>query len=308
MEIIIITLLLTAHFCGLCQGFLHLTKSRNLKPRIDKLTLSTYSQPEIKSAENVSRRQQRLKVLVLGGTGFVGRRFIETTLKQYDECSIVSVSRRGRLPNEIESDSRVNWIAADATSESEMKNLNESFGPFDVCIHAIGLLLDSESGLSDLNRFASGSSSQPGADSTYDKITRKTAFVAIDAMERQSKQDATFVFISAAEAGWTIDTPIPWLNRYLGAKRAVEQKLRLSNLRSVIFRPSLVWTLDRPQALFSVAPFYIASALGVPFIDRPVLVETLARAMVAAIGNNGVSGVKRYDDIESLGKKCPENV
>ena len=51
-------------------------------------------------------------------------------------------------------------------------------------MHAIGLLFDVDSGLTFLNTFTSYSQSTPDAsESTYDRITRETAFNVIDAVQ-----------------------------------------------------------------------------------------------------------------------------
>lgn len=111
-----------------------------------------------------------------------------------------------------------------------------------------------------------------------------------------------FIFISAAEAGWTFPAPVPFLEKYLQAKRKVEAYLQSKpTLRPVIFRPSLIWTKERPQALLSVIPFYIGSALGLPFVDRPVVLESLVQACMRCIeDNSSESGIKRWQDIERL--------
>ena len=56
--------------------------------------------------------------------------------------------------------------------------------------------------------------------------------------------------------------------------------------RPIILRPSLVWSADRPGSLPSVAAFYAANALGLPFVDRPVNVDTLAGAAVNALASS----------------------
>jgi hypothetical protein len=221
---------------------------------------------------------------------------------------VVSLSRRGRLADET--DDSVSWVAGDAAQEKTVSAVLQDFGPFDACIHAVGLLLDSDSGLSAFNKFASGSGSQPTSESTYDRITRQTAFTAIDGFSATSSPTfpKPFVFVSAAEAGWTVPTPVAWLERYLVAKRAVEKKLLESspNLRPVILRPSLIWTPSRPQALFSVLPFYAAHALKVPFIDKPVLLETLADAALSSLTDPSVRGIVRYDGMEKAAKKLKD--
>jgi hypothetical protein len=122
-----------------------------------------------------------------------------------------------------------------------------------------GLLFDVDSGLANFNKIVSGSGSIPGESSTYDAITRSTAFNVIDSIEKKQANPFTaskggkypFCFVSAAEAGWpdvpfgkTIDEKLApaWLNKYLVAKRAVEAKLQTTkNIRSAIYRPSLIW-------------------------------------------------------------------
>lgn len=113
-----------------------------------------------------------------------------------------------------------------------------------------------------------------------------------------------FVFVSAAEARWTFRAPVDWLEEYLVAKRAVETKLRdmtaVGALRGSCLRPSLVYTFDRPQALPAVAAFAVGNALGVPFVDRPVTVDTLAAAAVQAVEDPSVSGVLDFREMERL--------
>lgn len=247
------------------------------------------------------------KVLVLGGTGFVGNAFITEALKQCPQLEITSISRRGRRKDDDES--RVKWVSGDANLV--IGDVIEKYGPFDACVHCIGLLLDNDSGLSSLNKFASGSNSVPDKSSTYDYVTRQTAFSAIEGLKKQQlssnipssqKSKLPFVFVSAAEAGWTFQVPVEWLSKYLDAKRSVERELETSQdiVRPIVFRPSLIWQLERPQALPSVLPFYIGSAIRIPFIDRPVLLSSLVKAMVTSLRDETVSGVQRFNDIDRL--------
>eukprot|EP00980_Cylindrotheca_fusiformis_P008750 scaffold1869_cov122-Cylindrotheca_fusiformis.AAC.12 len=182
-------------------------------------------------------------------------------------------------------------------------------------VHCIGLLFDDASGLGTYNRFVSGSGSIPDSSSTYDTITRQTAFNAIDAtldyVRDSQPKPFPFVFTSAAEAGWT-DVPggkqvekylaPDFIRRYLAAKRAVEDKLMESSppLRPVIVRPSLIYSLDRPASYVPVGAFFIGNRVGLPFIDRPVTVQSLANAIVRSISRESVRGVQRYKDIDKL--------
>ena len=216
------------------------------------------------------------KLLVLGGTGFVGREVVRRARAK--GMSVVSISRRGKLLGET--DETVTWISGDAAEPKTLEAVYNDFGPFDGCIHAVGLLLDAKTGVSTLNKFASGSGSLPSSESTYDRVIRQSGVVAINAFTSKYSASAEtpkpFVFISAAEAGWTMPVPVGFLEKYLQAKRVVEDQVMTNKaLRPVILRPSLVWTWDRPQALPAVVPFLVASTLGVPFVDKPVLLATL---------------------------------
>jgi len=185
----------------------------------------------------------------------------------------------------------------------------------DAFVHAVGLLFDVESGLDQLNTIVSGSKSVPSSSSTYDNITRKTMFNVLEAIEAKQKNnnDKTtrlpLAFVSAAEAGWTavqfgaaVEQVAPgWLKKYLAAKRAVEDRITASTaVRGVIYRPSLIWSWQKFDVLPLIPLFNLASAVGIPFVDKTVRVETLAAAIVAGIENDLIAGVQRYPEMEQL--------
>jgi nucleoside-diphosphate-sugar epimerase len=268
-------------------------------------------------------------ILLLGGSGFLGSAIAKRALLEgYD---VTSISRRGKQQQRQRSDGddildKVNYIQGDARdSEIIHQALSialEKNHPYTAIIHAIGLLLDGKSGLGKYNQFASGSGSLPDEDSTYDDITRKTALNAIDAIEPRvnrysssgkNNRPIPFVFISAAEAGWP-DMPggsfvennlaPEWLRRYLAAKRTVEDRLmNADTIRPIIFRPSLIFSFERLMSLAPVAAFFIGNKIGLPFVDRPVTVQTLAAAVVSSLEDDSVRGVQRYKEIDALGSR-----
>jgi hypothetical protein len=158
----------------------------------------------------------------------------------------------------------------------------------------------------------------PDEGSTYDDITRKTAFYAIDATQQyatqQKRTSFPFIFVSAAEAGWP-DMPggsiiennlaPEWLRRYLSAKRSVEGKMMESfgALRPIIFRPSLIFSYERLASLPPVGAFFVGNKIGLPFVDRPVTVQALAAAVIKSLEDTSVSGVQRYREIDKLSGK-----
>lgn len=232
---------------------------------------------------------------------------------------VTSLSRRGK-PSEGAIDG-VNYITGDATEYGVVSSIAND-EDYDAIVHCIGLLFDANSGLADYNRFVSGSGSIIKEGATYDDITRKTAIYAIEAAEelaraRSSNEPTSFIFTSAAEVGWQEDDMQPggklleqflapdWLKRYLQAKRAVEARLiegeEAGFVRPVVFRPSLIYSYDRLGSLPPVGAFIIGNKAGLPFVDRPVTVQSLANAMVATLGKDlSVSGIQRFKDVDRL--------
>lgn len=52
--------------------------------------------------------------------------------------------RRGKLIGE--KDQSVTWVSGDASQATTVQAVINDFGPFDGCVHAVGLLLDVDSG------------------------------------------------------------------------------------------------------------------------------------------------------------------
>jgi nucleoside-diphosphate-sugar epimerase len=249
------------------------------------------------------------RLLVLGGTGYLGQKVCAKAVEQ--GYSVVTLSRRGTPPQPLRN---VEYRMGDAQKpESITSILNE--GNFCGVIHCIGLLFDDASGLGSLNQYVSGSKSLPDGGSTYDTITRLTAFNAIDAAIKYGTTNnissLPFCFTSAAEAGWPevtggkeIEMIMPdFIHRYMVAKRAVEAKLLSSQpaLRPIVVRPSLIFSWDKVASLPAVAAFTVFNSIGLPFVDRPVTVDTLALAIVRSMGDESVVGVQRYPQIDLLG-------
>lgn len=249
------------------------------------------------------------KVVVFGGTGYVGSQVCERLVNK--GYQVTGVSRRGTNPRPGTPLDNVNWVSGDALKKQDVQKF---VSQNDAIVHAVGLLFDVESGLQGLNTIVSGSKSVAGESSTYDNITRQTMFNILDAIEKKSSflnRDKTpLAFVSCAEAGWPtvsggefVETKLApeWLKKYLIAKRAVEARLESSTaVRPVIVRPSLIWSWDKLDVLPIIPVFNIASAVGIPFVDKTVRVETLADAIVAGLEDESVSGVQRYMKMEEL--------
>lgn len=253
---------------------------------------------------------------MLGGSGFLGNAV--ATKAVLEGYAVTSLSRRGapsrKSDGDDEEDDGVDYRTGDARDGATIRTLLAERDDYVGVAHCVGLLFDGESRLGNLNRLVSGSGSRPASDSTYDDVTRVTAFEAIAAAEAALPRGTPFLFASAAEAGWPDVRGGPfvertlapgWLRRYLAAKRAVEARLdeagTAGRLRPVVFRPSLVYSLDRPASLPPVSAFYVGNrVLRLPFVDRPVTVQALANAFVRAVGDETVRGVQRFADVDAL--------
>lgn len=264
------------------------------------------------------------KILVLGGSGFLGNTVARRAV--LEGYSVTSLSRRGK-PSDTSStstsesigstisDDSIDYVVGDARDKATIEGILDK-EEYTAVIHCIGLLFDGESGLGNYNRLVSGSGSIPEETSNYDEITRKTSFNAVEAAESHSKKfnkdkPMPFIFTSAAEAGWPdmaggsfVEGYLApqWLKRYLVAKRAVEARLNENPelVRSVMFRPSLIYSLDRIASLPPVGAFFVGNKLGLPFVDRPVTVQALSCAIIRSLNDPDVKGVQRFMDIDKL--------
>jgi len=180
-------------------------------------TTYTFSSSSSTSSESSSKKG---KILVLGGTGYLGMTVCQKAV--LEGYSVVSLSRRGLPPADKKLDtnvdpSKIDYRKGDARQKESVSNILQE-GGFAGVVHCIGLLFDDASGLGSYNRFVSGSGSLPDADSTYDTITRVTAFNAIDATieyvtntNNPKQEPFPFCFTSAAEAGWPDVTGGPFV-------------------------------------------------------------------------------------------------
>lgn len=284
----------------------------SMKVKTNTNVVSSRISTNLSMTGNVFEKGDKGKILVLGGSGFLGGTIARRAI--LEGYSVTSVSRRGK-PDE-DANEGIDYRVGDARTEGTIEKILKE-GDYKAVVHCIGLLFDGESGIGNLNKFVSGSGSVPDEASSYDDITRKTAFNAIEAAEdysrKQGGEPLPFIFTSAAEAGWPdvkggsfVEANLApgWLRRYLVAKRAVESRLMDDQtlLRPVIFRPSLIYSLDRIPSLPPVGAFFVGNKIGLPFVDRPVTVQALSAAAIKSLSSSDVRGVQRFMQIDELSK------
>jgi nucleoside-diphosphate-sugar epimerase len=298
---------------------------------------SSSNSGEGSQTRNVFAKSNKGKILVLGGSGYLGGNVARRAV--LEGYTVTSLSRRGkpqRRKRNRRNNNNNNNNKSNDNNEFALVENNIDFrvgdardgetvqailreGNYTAVVHCIGLLFDGNSGLSMMNRFVSGSGSIPDPTSTYDDVNRRTAINAIEAAEQyvsstiqEGRPPLPFIFISAAEAGWTdvtggsfVENRLTprWLKRYLKAKRSVEQRLSSTSLlRPIIFRPSLIFSLDRLQSLPPVTAFFVGNQVGLPFVDRPVSVQALSSAIVRSVSDPNLTGIQRYKEINQLSR------
>jgi nucleoside-diphosphate-sugar epimerase len=241
-----------------------------------------------------------LSVLLLGGSGFVGSAVLTELLESGH--SVTTASRSGAAT----SNPRHTSLKLDLTSPSALAELP----PFDAYVHCVGVLFDSQSALSRLNKVASGSGSEPGG--TYDQITAETVKNLCDALPSPSPPSSSpppLDFISAFEVGWPQVTggslleslAPPFLRRYLSAKRRAEATILSAPCSPHIMRPSIIYVPGAGDSKLTVNAFTALSFL--PPVEKPIPLPLLARAVARACEGNGEGGVYGREAMGVLGEE-----
>ncbi|GMH79786.1 hypothetical protein TrST_g3473 [Triparma strigata] len=257
------------------------------------------------SAVLATRSVSSYRLLVLGGSGYVGRQVCkEAIAKGWD---VTSLSRRGENPMPGTTLDKVKWTKGDAADKGMLEELA---GEADGVVHSIGLLLDSESGLANLNFLTSGSRSVPGEKATYDSEMTTTALNMLEALKATKKEGVKrpFVFVSAAEAGWEDNeagTRLEdlmrekefFLPRYLDAKRNVEKELTSSageaGIRPIIARPSFMYDPTKFDILPLLPVWFAGNKLNIGngAFSIPLRVEAAGSGIVNLLAQDSVEGV-----------------
>ncbi|MDZ7703397.1 MAG: NAD(P)H-binding protein [Trueperaceae bacterium] len=213
------------------------------------------------------------KVVVTGGSGFIGQQICREALARGHE--VVSVSRSG-CPAELRSAAwaeGVTWHAGDVLWPERWRGV---LAGADALIHCVGII-----------------SEQPKQGVTFERLNGDSAIVAAREAERAGV--GTLLFLSAAFA------PPLTSSRYLANKRRAEQDLLQRDLRTVVFRPGLVYGAGNPAASLWASLILAFQALpAVPRYLSPLEHTTIARAALNAVDTPETAGIYGVDAIRRL--------
>lgn len=181
-----------------------------------------------------------MKVLVFGGSGFVGQQLLKTF--QAQGWQTISVSRHGRpKKGQAAWTDEVTWVKSDVTKDQTWQDVAKNA---DWIIDAIGILFE-----------------KPKQGITYENAIVLPLQNIADFLLKQSKP-ARLIFISANKA------PLV-LKKYMQHKIAAERFLQqpdFAKLQSVIIYPGLVIDAAKPSTL--IAEWGIHLLYRLPFLKK----------------------------------------
>lgn len=252
------------------------------------------------------------KLLVLGGTGFLGKHICFEALKA--GFSVTSISRKGIEGLKYQSSinpkliSQIEWkqgnIFEPSTFEEDLKST-------DAVVHSVGIAFANEnyktllkqSSLADLLKFGSCHLAQQfrgpnpmRPNDEFDKMNRQTAVTAAQAYSStgvgaSSPSRRPFVYISAED--WN-----PMLSpRYIESKRQAEDELsNIPGLRTVFIRPGLMYDKNVTDIRSNLA-FAMSK---IPLLTKPLAAQTVAKAVVEACKDDTIDGVISWKTLDKF--------
>lgn len=214
-------------------------------------------------------------LLVVGGSGFIGRAVCR--LAVHDGHEVRSVSRSGRPPADDPWADAVSWTSADLFRPEVWR---DRLDDVDAVVHAVGIIEET-----------------PTAGVTFERVNGDSAILT--ALEAERAGVDSYVFLSSAVK------PPGVRSAYLTAKRRAETAIAGLDLDTVTLRPGPVYGSNQPhfspiinaglRLVDSVPP--LASRLGEA---RPLPVATVARAAYRAAMDPGPT-LLDVEDIRQLG-------
>lgn len=162
-----------------------------------------------------------MKLLIAGGTGFLGRQLIATALEKGHQVTYLA---RHQAKDSVFARQQVTFLKVDLLKDDQRYL---PIDPFDVMIDCVGAIKPSQ--LESLNVQATKSALKIG----------------------QESQVKTFVYISAS-GGYPA---------YVRSKRRAEELVKSSGINYLIVRPGLLFGADRPNTIFQAGALRIVLGL-----------------------------------------------
>lgn len=210
---------------------------------------------------------ERLKICVLGGSGFVGREVCRLAVAMGHQ--VVSVSRGGRPAVDEPWVEGVEWIDGDVCEPAKWR---EHLDGCEAVVHCVGIARE-----------------DPDTGQTFERIHYQS--VELAAREAEQRGVPKFVFLSAGEQPPALDTA------YLQTKQRAEEALDERDLDVAILRPVRVRGADLLESAGVASADFERWSRSHPGLRR----EKLAMATLRAALEPETRGVFESDDIDHLG-------
>ncbi|KAJ1964570.1 hypothetical protein IWQ62_002897 [Dispira parvispora] len=266
------------------------------------------------------------KLLVVGGTGFLGSKICQRAVERGLE--VVSLSRRGQ-PSQPDPSAKAtgtnDWQAGVTWCQGDVlrpETYAAELAKCDAVVHTVGTLLEANyKGLAQstslcqaVSHLVPNSPQVKGQrEHSYEVINRDTALMLAQAMA-QSPRTKNLVYISASRVLPFIDS------RYISTKREAEAALlKYGHFRTVILRPGIMYSAQQSlrssvagvlgmagqvkQALLSRISRTQSPVPSAGLATPPLPVDQVALATVNALLNPSVAGVVPVDGIIELASR-----
>lgn len=209
------------------------------------------------------------KVLILGGTGFLGYHVIRAFSEDGFELGVMLHKHKDDLAIPYDGYKK---FTGDIASPASMEKVINEFRP-DVIIHLVGLVREKR------------------PNHTYENVHIKGTQNIVDAVKKAGIPDEKIIYVSALGADLKGDT------EYYRTKAQAEEIIKNSGLTYTIFRPAIMfgWRgqfTGRIRFYARMLPFFPLIGKN-SFRLEPVAAETVADIIIQAAGGAGDS--KTYD-------------
>ncbi|PJF17038.1 hypothetical protein PSACC_03151 [Paramicrosporidium saccamoebae] len=228
-----------------------------------------------------------MKLLVLGGTGFVGRAVCREAVRR--GWNVTSLSRRG-VPESMDGLlEKVEWRTGSAL---DRKVYPELMSDRDYVVHCIGTLFES-------NPVYNLYKKQPiNYESSYKALIRDTLELAVESAA--SAKVKAFGYVSAARYGAIGKTVLPGYMEMKG--QAEELLLKRNEFRKVIMRPGFMYGSDRWATIPMSLGVTFTSLFTAGMMPKALCVDTVARALLTELNDSETeSSTMEVSDIARIG-------
>lgn len=201
-----------------------------------------------------------MKLLILGGSGFVGRAVCKEAIQRGLWDQIVSLSRHGR-PANVKADSQlasIEWASGDASDAT--LPIYSCLHEYSAIIHCVGTLIE-----------------QPKDQKTYERLNRDTLFAVLSKIPPNHR--INIVYVSADQFSGIGPFLLPaYYRTKVEAENALLEKAKIFlSLNALILRPSLIYGSDRWPTFIAAGIFRLATIFSAGYITGPISVKTVAR-------------------------------